>query len=283
MAPLVYLVSAASSGFGKGIALEALKRGHKVIATARDSKKISDLKEKGAVTLDLDVTQPLSELHTIIAEAHKVHGKFDILINAAGFILEGALEEASPEETLQSFNVNVFGVLNLTRAVLPYMRAQQSGTIAHFGSIGSWRGVPGASIYGGVKWAIAGLTESLRAEVEPFGIDVISIEPGYFRTGFLNPGARQFTENRIQDYDDTLVGQVRKALEEKDNTQLGNIELGCKVIADVLEKRDGRAIPPRLALGSDAYSVIRAKCEETIQLLDDWKEVTVSTDHAEGS
>ncbi|KAM3415514.1 putative oxidoreductase YusZ [Cercospora zeina] len=282
MAPLVYLVSAASSGFGKGMALEALKRGHKVIATARDSTKIADLKEKGAITLNLDVTQPLEELQAIVAEAHKHHGKIDILINAAGFILEGALEEATPEETYQSFNVNVFGVINLTRAVLPYMREQKSGTIAHFGSIGSWRGVPGASVYGGVKWAIAGLSESLRAEVAPLGIDVISIEPGYFRTGFLNPGARQFTSTRIPDYEDTVVGQARRILESKDNTQLGNIELGCSAITDVLEKRDGRAVPRRLALGSDAYSNIRAKCEETIRLLDEWKKVSVSTDHAEG-
>ncbi|KAF2210845.1 hypothetical protein CERZMDRAFT_113012 [Cercospora zeae-maydis SCOH1-5] len=246
MAPLVYLVGAASSGFGKGMALEALKRGHKVIATARDSTKISDLREKGAITLDLDVTQPLEELQAIVAEAHKHYGKFD---------------EATPEETYESFNVNVFGVINLIRAVLPYMRQQKSGTIAHFGSIGSWRGVPGA-------------------KVAPLGIDVISIEPGYFRTGFFNSGARQSTSTRIQDYEDTVFGQARKNLESKDNTQLGNTELGCSAIADVLEKHDGKAVRPRPALGSDAYSIIRAKCEDTLQLLDEWKEVSMSTDRA---
>ncbi|KAI5369411.1 Putative short-chain dehydrogenase/reductase SDR, NAD(P)-binding domain superfamily [Septoria linicola] len=282
MAPLVFLISAASSGFGKGIALEALARGHKVIATARQKSRLSDLEARGATTLSLDVTQPLPELHSIVAEAHAIHSRIDILVNPAGYILEGSLEEASPEETYDCFNVNVFGVLNLARAVLPYMRAQRSGTIAHFGSVGSWGGVPGAAIYGGVKWAIAGLTESLREEVKPFGIEVVSIEPGYFRTGFLNPGARHFTKERFQDYEDTLVGMVRAALEEKDNAQLGNIELGSKVCVDVLTKHEGQAVPVRLVLGSDAYGMIKTKCEDTIQLLEEWKDVTCSTDHVEG-
>lgn len=95
MAPLVFLVSAASSGFGKGIALEALKQGHKVIATARNSSKIADLKDKGAVTLDLDVTQPIDELKAIVDKAQQVYGRIDVLINAAGYILEGAIEEAT--------------------------------------------------------------------------------------------------------------------------------------------------------------------------------------------
>ena len=94
MAPLVFLIGAASSGFGKGIALEALARGHKVIATARNASKISDLKEKGAVTMNLDVTHPLEDLKKIVAEAHQVYGRIDILVNAAGYILEGAIEEA---------------------------------------------------------------------------------------------------------------------------------------------------------------------------------------------
>lgn len=95
MAPLVFLVSAASSGFGKGIALEALKRGHKVIATARNSSKTTDLKDKGAVTLDLDVTQPIDELKAIVDKAQQVFGRIDVLVNAAGYILEGAIEEAT--------------------------------------------------------------------------------------------------------------------------------------------------------------------------------------------
>ncbi|EME88386.1 uncharacterized protein MYCFIDRAFT_25832 [Pseudocercospora fijiensis CIRAD86] len=278
--PLVFFVGAASSGFGKGVALEALSRGHKAIATSRNSSKLADLKEKGAVTMDLDVTQPLSEIQAIVAEAHKVYGRFDVLINAAGYILEGAVEEASPEETYDSFNTNVFGVINLTRAITPYMRQQHSGTIAHFGSVGSWHGAAGAGVYVAVKWAITGFSESLALELKDFGIDVISIEPGYFRTGFLNPGARQLTAKRLKEYDATSVGVVRKVFNEQNNKQLGDIEKGCKVIVDVLTKKDGKDVPMRLVLGSDAYQMIKEKCESTIALLEEWKDVTCRTDHS---
>jgi NAD(P)-dependent dehydrogenase (short-subunit alcohol dehydrogenase family) len=131
----------------------------------------------------------------------------------------------SPKETFDLFNTNVLGILNATRAVLPY--------IALFGSVGSWRGGPAAGIYCATKWAVSGLAESLRAEVAPFGIGVCVVEPGYFRTGFLNAGARVFTEQRIKDYDESAVGQVREFLNKADNNQPGNLELGVKVIVDV--------------------------------------------------
>lgn len=161
------------------------------------------------------------------------------------------------------------------------MRQQRSGVIAHFGSIGSWHGTPGGGIYCGTKWAVSGLTESLRAEVAPLGISICCIEPGYFRTGFLNPGARMQTQRRIKDYDDTAVGQVRALFEERNNKQLGDIEKGCKVILEVLTKKDGRDVPMRLPLGSDAYQSIKGKCDQTKSLLEEWKSVSESTDHDE--
>ena len=188
---------------------------------------------------------------------------------------------SSAKETYDSFNVNVFGILNVTRAVLPYMRKQRSGVIAQFGSIGSWHGTAGGGIYCGTKWAMSGLTESLRAEVGPLGIQVCCVEPGYFRTGFLNPGARMQTETRLQDYDDTAVGQVRALFEERNNKQLGDIEKGCKVLFEVLTKKSGKDVPMRLVLGSDGYDSIKGKCDETKELLEDWKEVICSTDHEE--
>lgn len=161
------------------------------------------------------------------------------------------------------------------------MRKQKSGAIALFGSIGSWRGLPGCPIYAGVKWAISGLAESLRAEVAPFGIEVVSIEPGYFRTGFLNPGARMLTATQLKDYDDTTVGEVRKLFNERNNKQLGDVEKGCKVIFDVMTKKNGKPVPIRLPLGTDGYTVIKTKCDETKQLLEEWKDIIVSTDHDE--
>ena len=187
----------------------------------------------------------------------------------------------SAKEVYDSFNVNVFGVINVTNAVLPYMRQQRSGVIAQFGSLGSWRGVAASGVYCGTEWAISGITESLRQEVAPLGIDVCCVEPGYFRTGFLNSGARMQTETRIKDYDETTVGQVRALFNERNNKQLGDIEKGRKVLFEVLTKRSGREIPQRLVLGSDAYETIHGKCDETKALLEEWKGVISSTDHEE--
>ena len=161
------------------------------------------------------------------------------------------------------------------------MRQQRSGVIAQFGSIGSWHGAAAGGIYCSTKWAMSGVTESLYYELAPLGISVCCIEPGYFRTGFLNPGARVQTEARIKDYDETAVGEVRKMFEERNNKQLGDIEKGCAVLFDVLTKRSGKEIPIRLTLGSDAYTTIIGKCDETKKLLEEWKGVIQSTDHEE--
>lgn len=188
----------------------------------------------------------------------------------------------SAKESFDVFNTNVFGGLNVTRAVLPFMRAQHSGTIAMFGSLASWGGGPASGLYAATKWACSGIAESLKPELAPFGIDVTVIEPGYFRSGFLNPGARILSEERIQDYEDTAVGYVRKVLDQTDNNQLGDVKKGSDVIVDVLTKRGvaaGRDIPLRLVLGTDVQASIRAKLESTAKLLDEWQDIGASTDY----
>jgi NADP-dependent 3-hydroxy acid dehydrogenase YdfG len=284
MSSPVWFITATSSGFGKSIALEALNRGHKVIATARSPAKIQDLKDAGAYTLALDVTDSPKNIASVVADAHSQHGRIDYLINAAGYILEGAVEEASPEETFKHFNTNVFGNLNVIRAVLPYMRAQRSGVVALFGSLGSWSSGAGFALYSGTKWACSGIAEGLRPELQPFGITALVIEPGYFRTGFLNPGARLSTEQRIKDYDESAVGQVRSTLDQTDNKQLGDVGKGAVVIVDTITRSgvaEGKEIPLRLVLGSDVDAAIRDKCAQTVELLDDWKDISRSTDYAE--
>jgi NAD(P)-dependent dehydrogenase (short-subunit alcohol dehydrogenase family) len=277
----VWLITATSSGFGKEIALNALKRGHKVIATGRSPNKLTALEEAGAFVLKLDVVAPLDELKKVAEEANAKYGRIDILVNAAGYILEGAIEEATPEQTFDNFNTNVFGMLNVTRAVLPYMRKQRSGVIAGFGSLGSWRGGPAGGIYCATKWACSGLIESLRPELEPFGISATVIEPGYFRSGFLNVGAKISTAV-IQDYEDTAVGAMRKLFATVDNKQPGDVSKGAEVIVDVLTKSgsaEGKQIPLRLVLGSDCQKAIREKIASTTELLDEWKDISYSTDY----
>ncbi|UKZ83285.1 hypothetical protein TrVFT333_011093 [Trichoderma virens FT-333] len=286
----VWFITAASSGFGKAIALSALRRGHAVIATARRTSSIQDLADAGAQTLAFDVTSPLSTIEDVAKQVFAEHGRVDYLINAAGFILEGSIEEASPEEVYDSFNTNVFGTMNTIRAFLPHMRAQPladngvRGVVATFGSLGSWHGVASAGVYAMTKWCCSALAESLAPELEPFKIKATVIEPGYFRTGFLNPGTRVSTKARIAAYEDenTPTGKVRRALVNTDGNQLGDVTKGAEVIVDMLSGTgvaSGKELPVRVMLGSDTEKVVLDKFADTTKILDEWREVVRSTDH----
>ncbi|KAF2277712.1 NAD(P)-binding protein [Westerdykella ornata] len=279
----VWFIAAASSGFGKYIALEALKRGHRVIASARSTSRISDLADAGAVTLALDVTWPQEQIEKVAKEANDKYGYINHLVNAAGYILVGAVEETSPKEDYDHFNTNVFGTLNTCKAFLPYLRSTPGHrTISNFGSIGSWVGGAGYALYSGTKFAISGISEGLRAELAPLGIAVTVVEPGYFRTGFLNASARVSAAKTIQAYEDSVVGSVRRRIEETDNRQRGDVEKGCKVIVDILTREgvaEGKEVPERVVLGSDAPGVVRGKLERTEALLKEWEGVTTNTDH----
>ncbi|CAN9251733.1 unnamed protein product [Alternaria alternata] len=279
----VWFITAASSGFGKYIALEALSRGHKVIASARSTSRLHDLQEKGAVTVALDVTAPQAEIEKIAQEANAQYGCINHLVNAAGYILVGAVEETSPKEDFDQFNTNVFGMLNVSKAFLPYIRATSGHrTIANFGSIGSWHGGAGFALYAGTKWACSGISESMRSELAPLGISVTVIEPGYFRTGFLNAGTQIKSEKRIKEYDETAVGEVRATLDKVNNNQPGDVKKGSRVIVDILTKTgaaEGRDVPMRVALGSDCSPGIREKIEGTMKLLAEWDAITTKTDH----
>ncbi|OTA05573.1 short chain dehydrogenase/reductase [Trichoderma parareesei] len=289
--PPVWFITAASSGFGHAIALSALRRGHTVVATARNPSRIADLAAAGAHTLPYDVTAPLPVARDLAEQVFAQHGRVDYLINAAGYILEGSIEEASPEEVLASFDTNVFGAMRTIQAFLPHMRAQEPvvggeevrGVVATFGSLGSWRGSPSAGVYAMTKWACSALAETLALELEPFRIKATVIEPGYFRTGFLNPGARVSTKTRLEAYEDegTPTGRARRGLVATDGRQLGDVKKGAEVVVDVLTGTGvakGRELPVRVVLGSDAEGVVRNKMAETGRILDEWREVIRSTD-----
>ncbi|KAJ4311659.1 hypothetical protein N0V84_010338 [Fusarium piperis] len=290
MAPTpVWFITAASSGFGHDIALLALKRGHTVVATARNASRIQDLADAGAHTLAFDVTAPLRDIEAAAKDVFAKHGRVDYLINPAGFILEGSVEESSPEEVYDSFNTNVFGTFNTIKAFLPGMRAQEigendtRGTVVTFGSLGSWSGGASYSVYAMTKSCVSSLAESLREELAPFKIVATVVEPGYFRTSFLNPGVKATTKQRIPAYDDenTPTGKTRRILDKKNNKQEGDVKKGCEVVVDVLTRRDGREVPVRIVLGRDCEAFIRGECEETVRLLDEWRSLIVSTGYDE--
>ncbi len=154
--------------------------------------------------------------------------------------------------------------------------------IANFGSLGSWRGGAGYALYAGTKWACSGISESLRAELAPLGVAVTVIEPGYFRTGFLNSTAQVQGEKVMSEYEATAVGETRKLLGQVGGNQPGDVVKGAKVVVDVLTRTgvaEGREIPVRVPLGKDAFAVIKGKCEETVGLLKEWEGILDTTEH----
>lgn len=288
-----WLITGASSGFGEAIAKEALSRGHTVIATARSANSLKHLAELGAKTMALDVTASDAELASKMAEI----GTVTHVLNAAGYLLEAAMEEATAAESEAIYRTNVLGAVNITKAVMPGLRAVAADgsagvqpVIAHFGSLGSWIGGAAVAHYCSTKWAVSGLCEGIREEVSEFGIAACTIEPGYFRTEILNTAGGksrrvQASEPKSDIYgEDSAVGKYKAALELSNNKQPGDVLKGAKVTVDVLTKTgvaEGKEIPPRLVLGSDAVDVIRKKCQETLKLLEEWEDIAKSTGYDE--
>ncbi|KAG9002394.1 hypothetical protein FRB94_013312 [Tulasnella sp. JGI-2019a] len=284
MAPkqLVWLITGTSSGIGKELTLAALRRGDRVIATARNISKIDPaLKSQGADILQLDVTDSLENLKKIASEAAAIHGRVDVLVNNAGYIAVGALEEVTPEETFQQFNTNVFGALNVSRAFLPAMRERKSGTIFFIGSVAGWGGGPGVGLYIGTKHAIRGLAESLSLEVAPLGIKVYNLEPGYFRTDLLAPGNRSSYDPRIADYS-PVTQATQDSLVSHNGKQTGDPVKLVEIMTDIARGEgavgEKGEVPVTLPFGSDSWKVIKGELATRGKMLDDWKSVIESTD-----
>ncbi|KAF7332923.1 Serine 3-dehydrogenase [Mycena venus] len=277
---LVWLITGTSAGLGRDLALAALKRGDHVIATARSVAKLNDLKEKGADVLELDVTAPLDKLHEIAKTATAIHGRIDVVVNNAGYILVGAIEESTPEETLEQFNTNVFGALNVTRAFLPYMRAKKSGTVVFMGSVGGWIGGPNVGLYCATKFTLRGISESLHLEIAPLGLRSTCIDFGYFRTTFLDPAHRAPYVPRIEDYNE-MSKRANDALLSYDGKQPGDPAKGVEVVLDIVRGEGlaaGKAFPTSVALGSDCYKTIKEEAESVLGRLEEWRAVSESTD-----
>jgi NAD(P)-dependent dehydrogenase (short-subunit alcohol dehydrogenase family) len=203
-------------------------------------------------------------------------GHIDVLVNNAGHGLLGAVEEATAAEVEAIYRINVFGLLAVTRAVLPHMRRQRSGRILNFSSIGGYVASQGWGVYCSTKFAVEGLSEALALELKPLGIHVTAIEPGYFRTDFLDKSSLSVSPNKIDDYHETS-GAMRDFAASANHEQPGD----PAKLAEVLIEFAGIPNPPvRLPLGSDTIAYIAKKNAETEALLKQWHDVAVSTDFA---
>ncbi|MDT3312771.1 oxidoreductase [Pseudomonas sp. rhizo66] len=272
-----WFITGASRGFGILIAEQALRAGDAVIATARNPQDITDRlgDQPNLLAVRLDVTRE-EQTHQAVAEGIKRFGRIDVLINNAGFGVLGAVEETSASETERLFATNVFGLLNVTRAVLPHMRAQRSGRVINISSIGGYQAYMGWGVYGSTKFAVEGITEALHQELAPLGIQATVVEPGFFRTDFLDEQSLIKTRLELADYDET-VGKMRAFAEAANHAQPGD---PLKLAEAMLVLVNAPNPPLRLALGSDTVARIEAKNRWVAQELAEWNELALSTDFA---
>jgi NAD(P)-dependent dehydrogenase (short-subunit alcohol dehydrogenase family) len=269
-----WLITGCSTGFGRVLAEAALDRGDKVVVTARNADSVADFVERYpdiARSIALDVTKP-GDAAAAAALAEKEFGGLDILVNNAGYGMVGALEEVAPEEYRPMFETNVFGLIETTRAALPALRRTGGGRIVNISSVGGLASRAGFGLYNGTKFAVEGLSEALAEEVAPFGISVIIVEPGAFRTDFLGRSIGG-AKTRLAEYEAT-AGQARAYREGNDGSQPGDPVRG---IAVLLKAVDAAQPPLRLPLGADAYARIRTKLDQFGKEMAAWEAEATAT------
>jgi NAD(P)-dependent dehydrogenase (short-subunit alcohol dehydrogenase family) len=266
-----WFITGAARGFGARIMQAALASRDAVIATARDPLSIAD--HPRLLKLPLDVTNEV-QARDAAARGIEEFGHIDVLVNNAGYGLLGAVEEASALEVERVFATNVFGLLNVTRALLPYMRKQRSGHIVNLSSVGGYASYPGWGVYCATKFAVEGISEALSIELAPLGIHATVVEPGFFRTDFLGAQSLRSTAVRIDDYAAT-VGKTRVQAAAVNHQQPGDPQRLAQVIVQIV----AAAKPPtRLALGSDTVARIEEKHRAVQRELALWRSVSLATD-----
>lgn len=269
----VWLITGCSAGFGRELVLAALAAGDRVLATARRPETLAELEKLGegrVHTAALDVTDP-AQVDAAVRTALETFGRIDVVVNNAGNGSVGAVEELTMDELRGLMEVMFFGAVGMTKAVLPHLRAQGSGTIVQISSMGGQLSMPGFGAYSAAKFAIEGLSEALAPEVAPFGVRVLIVEPGAFRTEF--GGSRMHRSRTIDAYAASTSG-TRNAVENMDGTQPGD---PAKAAAAIVEAVGSDAPPLRLALGGDAVDAIRAKHETLASELTAWEKLSRST------
>lgn len=272
----VWFITGASRGFGLQIARDLLDRGHQVVATARQAAAVTEAlgPHDNLLAVALDVTDE-AQARQAVAAAVERFGRIDVLMNNAGRGLLGAVEEATDAEVRAVYETNVFGLLTVTRAVTPVLRAQRSGTIVNISSIGGFASSPGWGVYASTKFAVEAISEALHAELQPLGVHAMVVEPGYFRTDFLDSSSLQIQQNLIDDYADGPAGKMRVAAGERNHDQPGDPVKAAAAIIDVVESERP---PVRLQLGNDTIAAVEAKIAHVQAELAQWRSVSESTD-----
>ncbi|MCP9751218.1 SDR family oxidoreductase [Ferruginibacter sp. HRS2-29] len=271
-----WFVTGASKGLGLTLVKKLLADGYQVAATSRDVKSLEDIigsRNENFLPLQVVLTDETS-LEKAIKETVEHFGTIDVAVNNAGYGLTGALEELTDAESRQNFDVNVFGSLNVIRKVLPVMRRQSSGHIFNISSIGGFTGAfPGFGIYCATKFAVQGFTESLAAEIKPFGIHATVVLPGYFRTNFLESSSLNVPARQMEEYKN-----VREVEELHQQSINGNQPGDPLKAAEVMINAALDAEPPvMLFLGADAYKLAEEKIKQVEKDLQKYRKLATDT------
>jgi short-subunit dehydrogenase len=271
----VWLITGCSTGFGREFATQLLEKGCRVALTARNVEKIQDLvgiNADNALAIELDVTDK-NQVAESVAKAEKHFGKIDVLVNNAGFGYFGAIEESDETEVRGMFEANFWGLASMTRAVLPKMRENRSGTIVNISSIGGFVGNPGVGFYNATKFAVSGFSEALQKEVKPLGINVINVQPSGFRTDWSGRSANDATVS-IADYAET-AGANQAFIRGYSGNQPGDPVRGVKAIIEAVESDN----PPKiLLLGRAALKNAYVKLDNLKEDFDAWAETSEGAD-----
>ena len=267
----VWFITGASTGFGRELAMAALAKGDPVVATARNIAHVKDLEERYPThvrAVHLDVTH-LTDIHMAIEIGVTTFGRIDVLVNNAGYALFGMIEDVNEVQIRRQFETNVFGLLNMTRAVLPLMRKQKFGHILNITSSLGIVGLPVFGIYGATKHAVEGFSEALAQEVAGFGIKVTIVEPGSFKTDFAS-------RSLILIKPTPAYSPVHDALSRAwRDSPAGDPTKAAQAMIQVVEAENP---PLRLVLGADALGMIRHKFNSVLTEQVQWKDVSLSTD-----
>jgi len=269
------LITGVSSGFGRLLAELLLARGDRVAGTLRKATHVAEFEQLApgrAHGILLDVADG-RQAQPAIDQVITCLGGIDVLVNNAGYGLFGALEETSDDEAMQLMQTNFFGLLRLTRAVLPQMRAQGHGRIVNLSSMAGMIGIPGGSLYSASKFAVEGLSDALAAELSAFNIQVMIVEPGGYRTQFAG-SSLNLTAHSLPAYAETPAGNTRKLMQQYAGHEPGDPRLAMQVLIDAIEVEKP---PMRLVLGADAIKAVQYKLSAIAADIEAWRGPSAAT------
>jgi len=272
----VWLITGSSRGLGAEVVAAALANGDAIVATARDARSVTRRfgSSESLLALDLDVRDEAAARRAV-QDGIARFGRIDVVVNNAGYGILGAIEEASAEEVSAIFATNVFGLLNVTRAVLPRLREQRSGHIINISSVGGYQSGPGFGIYCSTKFAVEGLSEALHGELLPLGIKVTLLEPGHFRTDFLDTSSIIPSQSLIEDYAGT-AGLAREMGISHNHKQSGDPK---KLAQALLQLVTADKPPLRIQFGRDARRIVQAKNAFVEREQLQWQALATATDY----